>query len=118
MVVTTNKVPLYRQKLILIAYTEGKELLDWVKEKYGHSDLGVPIEEFDAGFFEWDGIQHLVFDVSSNITPGIIAHECKHAVNNLFSLIKQHLDCYNDEAECYLLQWYVDHTYQFLEDIK
>ena len=39
--------------------------------------------------------------------PGEIAHECKHAVNVIFSYRGVRLSLTNDEPECYFLDWMV-----------
>jgi len=53
-------------------------------------------------------------DVLLLSTPGIIAHEAKHLVNNIFIEIGHTLDCYNDEPEAYLLGWIVNRIHELL----
>jgi len=49
-------------------------------------------------------------------TPGIIAHEAKHLVNNIFIDISHELDPYNDEPECYLLGWIVNRIHEMIPE--
>lgn len=51
-------------------------------------------------------------------TPGIIAHECKHMVNHIFTDMCQVLDEYNDEFECYTLGWMVDKVHKTIVENK
>ena len=49
---------------------------------------------------------------SGKITPGLIAHEAKHVLNNLFLDLGIKLDLRNDEAEAYVLCWLVNRIWE------
>lgn len=117
MIVKTVKVPIYRVKLIMLAYNDPEHLNKWVA-KHCKGNLDVDPTGFIGGFFEDEDIQYIAFEMGPDITPGVIAHEAKHAVNNLFTQIRMGLDPYNDEAECYLLGWYVDELHAFWDKIR
>lgn len=51
-----------------------------------------------------------------NATPGEVAHECKHAVNIIFSYRGIKLSLSNDEPECYLLDWMVTSVHKALKE--
>ena len=51
-------------------------------------------------------------EADPGMTPGIIAHEAKYLVNNIFLNVGIELDRYNDDAECYLLSWIVNRIWE------
>lgn len=96
------KTPLYGVPFTVLIYDSDEEFQNHFK----NVKFDPPIETFDGGVF-WD--QDKLFCCFSSEkngypTPGIIAHEAKHLVNNIFIHIEHDLDRYNDEPECYLLQ--------------
>lgn len=54
------------------------------------------------------GIRKYIYIQRSSVSLGIIAHEAKHIVNRIFRDRGVELDRFNDEAECYLLQYIVN----------
>lgn len=50
---------------------------------------------------------------TKRISPGVIAHECKHVVNFIFNDRRIQLQIGNDEPECYLLSWLVNKVHEF-----
>lgn len=62
--------------------------------------------------FEDNGKIHIFF--SRNVDVGIIAHECKHAINMMYEHLGIKHDLENDEHECYLLGYFVNLTYKYL----
>ena len=55
---------------------------------------------------------------TSKLTHGIIAHECLHCVNMLMDSRGHKADRNNDEPDAYLLAWFVDETYKYLNKLK
>ena len=106
------KIPIYRLQLMIIIYNDPGEIRKFVKKKYGRDH---DFSERIGWFFNIDDVQHVCID-SENMSPGIIAHECKHAVNDLYQQIGARLDTENDEHECYLLMWYIDEVQKLIED--
>lgn len=66
-----------------------------------------------VSFLRNGNVQRVVFE-RPGLTFGIVAHEAKHLVNLVFDHICMQLDPNNDEAECYFLQWVVNHIHQAL----
>lgn len=109
------KIPFYHCSFSIIIYEDDKKLQD----KFKNIHFEPTIESFDGGVFEVD--EHLYLALkkykNKNIqypTVGVIAHESKHLVNKVFQYIHHDLDLYNDEAECYFLEWVVNECYDFL----
>lgn len=108
-------VPIYGDKFTLLLWGDDSE----VKEKYFNLD----VSETDGFIHNHNGKNYMGFRVCKKKgylypTPGIIAHECKHAVNRIFGDIGQRLDVFNDEAECYLLGWFVNRVHEFTDKHK
>ena len=102
------KVPIFPSTIYLFEY---KDVNQFDKE-YKNYSFDVDTRGFHAGVFELSNGIHMVFHNDGKLTPGMIAHECKHAVNLIFANIKYQLDETNDEVECYLLQWLIDEVYK------
>ena len=105
------KVPIYGEEVIVIIYDDPVELKKILKDKI--SDI--PEEIYDGWVYQVDGIIYCVLYVLEKPrypTPGVIAHEAKHVVNNIFINIGHELDRYNDEPEAYLLGWVVNRIYE------
>ena len=113
------RVPIYGAKYTLILWDNDQEL----QERFKTYEFDPDICEFDGGIFRIGDQDYLALKVYKNKgylypTPGIIAHECKHAVNRIFTDVGQRLDAYNDEAECYLLGWFVNLVHEFADKYK
>lgn len=107
------KIPIYGYTFYVVIYDTQDELKNVLNDK----DLEV--ENFDGVVTERDDKTYLCLrryynDGVQYPTPGIIAHEAKHLVNQVFSFIGHRLDIYNDEAECYLLGWIVNRIHECL----
>lgn len=97
---STYKIPLYGGKLIVLLCDGLYEVPDY---------LNVQFTEYipaDGAFFVVD--ENFYIAIKRNCGVGVIAHECKHFVNRLFSCRGVGLDTENDEPECYLLAWGVN----------
>lgn len=99
------KIPIYGGNFNVVFYTKAD--LSLIKTKYN----AVDIENYDAVTYYKNKQIHLLFD-KNKVTPGIIAHESKHALNYVFEYIGQRLDVNNDEAECYFLSWIVNRVHE------
>lgn len=111
------KTPLYHCSFSIIIYENDTEL----QNKFKNYHFEPSLESFDGGVFEVDN--HFFLALKSykenNIeypTFGIVAHESKHLVNKVFAYIRQELDVFNDEAECYFLEWVVDKCHKCLNE--
>lgn len=112
-------VPIYPARFTLVLWDVDTEL----QNKFKTFEFIPSINEFDGGVFMVDNEYYIALRVykykkESYPTPGIIAHECKHAVNRIFGDIGQKLDVFNDEAECYLLGWLVNRVHEFTDKHK
>ena len=110
------KTPLFGNKFTLIVYENPIELREHLSE-YDFDRNN--IDNFDGCVFTYKDKKYITFkrfveDGVQYPTAGIIAHESKHLTNNIFIDIGQHLDAWNDEAECYLLQWIVNRVHEFI----
>lgn len=110
------KTPLYGNGFTLIVYEHSSELIESVPD-YDFDKQSVA--DLDGCVFIHNDITYIAFRwvVIGGVqypTPGIIAHESKHLTNNIFIDINHRLDLWNDEPECYLLQWIVDTVHDFI----
>ena len=108
MITKKYKTPLYGTKFTIVLYNSDDEFQKKFKK--------IEISNFDgAVFYEKDEL-FIVFSAEKKgyPTPGIIAHEAKHLVNNIFIEISHDLDRYNDEPEAYLLGWIVNRIHELL----
>lgn len=107
------KTPLYGVPFTVIIYKEHSEI-----EKFFEKSNFEPSKEHDGWVATIDSQLYLVFLAQDKGYPtaGIIAHEAKHLVNNIFIEICHELDRYNDEPECYLLGWIVDEIHKLKEE--
>lgn len=110
------KTPLYGTTFTVIIYDDNDELNKLLKNQ----EVVDKIEDFDGAVLTHKDHLYIVFNCSEKgyPTPGIIAHESKHLVNNIFIRICHELDRWNDEPECYLLSWIVNRIHEFKDSIK
>jgi len=62
-------------------------------------------------FFVKD-MPHIAIKTNARNINGVVAHECKHFLNYIFSYYGVKLDCDNDEIECYFLSHIVNEVYK------
>lgn len=112
MITYIRTIPVYGSKFVVHHVDE--DGLQWISNVYGlnNESMSQPIENYDAITLLRG--QRIIIVFIGKITPGIIAHECKHAVNQLFLLKGIALDRHNDEPECYLMCWFVNRVYEAL----
>ena len=60
----------------------------------------------------------ILIDRESTNRWSVIAHECKHATNNIFEYYGVKLDPNNDEYECYFLDWIVEQVQNVIQPPK
>ena len=112
-----HKTPLYGTEFTIVIYHNDEEF----QEKFKDFDFNPPITEFDGGVFKRKGELFIVFSAEKKgyPTPGIIAHEALHLVNEIFiDICHDHFDRRNDEPEAYLLCWIVNRVHELLENNK
>jgi hypothetical protein len=104
------KIPIYVGSLVII---DDKDL-EHTKEIEKKYNCG-PIDGYSAFVFENPSSKYfqLVVVMQCN-KPSIIAHESVHLANRMFNHVGQDLDIDNDEAQAYLVEWFFDKIYKFL----
>lgn len=104
------KIPIYYGTLIIII----SEDYPAVAKKYG---LKMNTELYGA--FTWthltkSGHSEYILCIDQNISNHLIAHECVHLVNAVFSHTHIELDRQNDEPQAYLTAWFFKEIEKFL----
>lgn len=107
----TYKIPIYSGSFIVVICDD-----DNVHEcakifKYENEDL----KEFDAVVIRdkfSTSIGLPVIFTYKNMSPGIIAHESLHIVNDILRDINHTSSMIHDEPECYLLTWIVNRIWE------
>ena len=111
------KIPIYGGKMIIVFFNP--ETKKAVCDKYG-----LDVDEmncYDAVMFKHRSIaEYVIVFKDYRLTPGIIAHESKHLLNEVFKYNGLNLDLNNDEAECYFLTWIVNRVHETIRkfDLK
>lgn len=100
------KTPLYLVEIKLIIYND--------ESKINHDSKEYQYKDRIGCVYLKDGFIILILNNYHNLTNGEIAHEAKHAVNEILLHIGASLDLNNDEHECYLLQWLIDEIDNYL----
>tara|TARA_A100000164_G_C21939621_1_gene789928 strand:+ start:1144 stop:1494 length:351 start_codon:yes stop_codon:yes gene_type:complete len=108
------KVPLYGQHFNVVFYDDDNEF-DQMFEKEG---IPLLVKDHEGAVCSKNGLFYVFFatDKKGYPTPGLIAHEAKHLVNEIFIEIGYNLDRENDEPEAYLLMWVVNRIHEFLNE--
>lgn len=104
MVEYKRKIPVINISFTILIYKDPQEL----QSKFPDHDFNVDLESFNGGMFEVDDKIYVCFLDDESLTHGMIAHECNHLLNQAYSIIGQRRDVYNDELDCYFLQWIID----------
>jgi len=112
------KAPLYGTDFEVVLY-KGESEIEKYFEEQGYT---VDFKNYDGGLFVNDKTEDIALvlceEKEGYPTPGIISHEAKHLVNQIYTLIGCELDKYNDEPECYLLGWIVNRIHEFVNENK
>ncbi len=115
------KIPTYGGKLWVIISPSIKHAIDKVEditfENIHMKDQRGYVSYMYSGLDEKQKHRVMIF-IKPNATPGEIAHECKHAVNIVFSYRGIRLSVSNDEPECYLLDWMVTTVHRTLDEYR
>ena len=100
---TTNYV-------VLVGYTMHDVIPVWLQ--LSGRKKGIDVVDTDAAFTDdvemEDGSLKVFICFDFDATPGLVAHECNHAVNMTFKFHGIVLDVNNDEHQSYYLQSLVD----------
>lgn len=107
------KIPIYGGNLII-------DVVESMEEGFKKYNINCSSYQYEAISIKLiiQGKREYIVLIKENASPGTIAHEAKHTVNNIFGHIGQDLDINNDEAECYLLGWIVNRIHEKLNDYR
>jgi hypothetical protein len=100
-------IPLYEGLLRIVIADDLQKVWDFLD--FGKTDLPHSLDHYNA--ITWDEaspgnyIQYAIFRFGAQAHT--FAHEAKHLVNRTFRSRGVNLDPWNDEHECYFLDWYV-----------
>ena len=109
-------IPIYPVNFTIIEFETDDEL----QKMFNDVHFLQEINSFNGGVFEYKEHLYVCFrkineDGKSYPTPGIIVHESKHLVNEVFNRVGAELDLNNDEPEAYLLQWVFEEIETFFK---
>lgn len=80
-----------------------KRNIDQYARSFKNEDLSV-----NCDGFVFEALYNYYIMLSPNVSPGVIAHECSHAIGRMFSDRGIKADYNNDEMFCYFLGNIVD----------
>jgi hypothetical protein len=66
------------------------------------------IDAYTVGYEDHEGVAKVIVFVRPNLKPGRVAHECNHIKNIILNWNGVKPSFVNDEAESYLLEYFVD----------
>lgn len=98
-------LPLLQQQVFV--FDKVKELHDFCLTQFGAIPAGEPCVKGGTCYVSPEG-DYPVMIFLGHKSPGVIAHECTHAVHGLMHMIGQEPDLMNDEFQAYLLGYMVD----------
>lgn len=120
--ITKLSVPTYKTQIWIVVSKSIHDGVDAVEDK-----ITVKIADYNtiktmaALTFRYEtdsGAPRIIIFFKPNTSPGIIAHECKHAINFVFAWVGVKLSTVNDESECYMLGWLVDKAHSAIKAFK
>jgi len=108
------KVPIYPFRFRIIEFETDEQI-----QKVFDNTL-INVKTSNAFVYEYKEKFYICFTrcVKKDVnypTSGIIVHESKHLVNQIFAYIGMGLNVHNDEAETYLLQWIFEKISKFFD---
>jgi hypothetical protein len=119
------KAPGYNTRIWTVVSNSFLKSIDAVEDRIDHKMLteeertgSRSILAYTYAYTKATGGYHILIFLKPTAKPGIIAHECKHAVNFIFQWHGQKLSLDNDEHECYMLDWLVDQAHNSIKKYK
>ncbi len=127
------KVPLYNSYFNIIVTDDIEYLLDnkFIKEFFEKDDeiYAEAIRSYtyisDAQDTETSNVSrkkcmYVIFNPNfrTKLTNGVVAHEALHLVNFIMNEVGIDADRNNDEADAYLLDWFITEIYKYLKELK
>lgn len=106
-------IPLYEQTLVIATSSKCEDLSEFTKKNDWENTEMNYSGNSGASFTDGSGKYFITLRTDIKLTPGVIAHECKHTINALYQDLSIKLCTVNDEPECYLLTWMVDTVWEF-----
>lgn len=99
-------IPIYQIDFTLVIFETAKDL-EWIKDDH----IFNTVIDREGAVFRYEEDLFIIFNKDC-ISPGLIAHESKHLVNEIFIEIHHKLSRKNDEPEAYLLGWIVEEIFK------
>lgn len=90
-----------------------KRNIDQYARSFKNEDLAINCEGF-----VFEALYNYYIVLSPNVSVGVVAHECSHAIGRMFSDRGVKADFNNDEMFCYFLGNLVDFVYPMLKEYK
>lgn len=98
-------IDLYDCQIVSCVGDSSAGILNRVESALGYDECDMDFRGYTDVHISPDyTLMVLMFFVRENISPGLISHECLHAVN----FITEHLLIKDEEASAYLLDWLVN----------
>jgi hypothetical protein len=119
------KAPGYKTRMWIVVSNSFLKSVDAVEDRIDHKMFTEAekrgtrcILAYTYAYEKATGGYHILIFLKPTAKPGVIAHECKHAVNFIFKWHGQKLSLDNDEHECYLLDWMVDQAHYSIKKFR
>ena len=120
--ITKLSVPTYKTQVWIVVSKSLHDAVDAVEDKINTKVADYEfVKTMKALTFRYEtdsGAPRIIIFLKPNTSPGIIAHECKHAINFVFAWVGVKLSTVNDESECYMLGWLVDKAHSAIKAFK
>lgn len=120
--ITKFRAPIYCTQIWVVVSKSLSYAFDKVEDQI---DMRIIAEQdkrsvaaYTFAFEDHNGRTKVILFLKPNALAGDIAHECKHAVNVIFSWHGVKLSLANDEHECYMLGWMVDRCHNAIKRFK
>lgn len=115
------RAPLYGIPFTVLLFENCKEAEKWFNKNLPESSFDPHAFNYDGWVTERENVLYVTFvkdkrDGATYPTPGIIAHEALHLMNEIFSKVGYRVDQYNDEPQAYLLTWIVNRIHEFVNE--
>lgn len=115
------RIPTYGGRLWIIINPSIKHAIDKLEDITSESIHMKDQRGYEAYAYSGLDEKHrhrVMLFLKPNAKPGEIAHECKHAVNVIFSYRGVRLSLTNDEPECYFLDWMVTTAHKAIDGYR
>jgi hypothetical protein len=114
------KTPTYRTPFWVVVSDSVIKSIDTVEDiidyKVAEPADKRSIDAYTFGYEDHGGIARVLVFVTPKLKPGRVAHECNHAMNIILNWHGVRPSYSNDEAESYLLEYFVDKVHDVVRE--